>query len=193
MLTNTNVFRFRLDSEVFTPNNLQPDQAYKLVGLKRRMWRRGRDSNSRKSFPFSGLANRRTRPLCDLSVVPKGGLEPPYPFEYYALNVACLPFHHFGVVGAAFPTTSLCYAIMVFLVKRWECGFFVVQGNSTSGGDERREQPLRVGIVVDQRFGVILHRQREGLARHRDRLDQPIGGTCCHLHARAHVTNRLMV
>src|SRR5688500_19951159 len=33
-------------------------------------WRRGRDSNPRKRFtPFNGLANRRTRPLCDLSVI----------------------------------------------------------------------------------------------------------------------------
>jgi hypothetical protein len=30
-------------------------------------WRRGRDSNPRWSCPHSGLANRRTRPLCDLS------------------------------------------------------------------------------------------------------------------------------
>ena len=30
-------------------------------------WRRGRDSNPRGSCPPSGLANRRTRPLCDLS------------------------------------------------------------------------------------------------------------------------------
>jgi hypothetical protein len=33
-------------------------------------WRRGRDSNPRWSCPHSGLANRRTRPLCDLSRAP---------------------------------------------------------------------------------------------------------------------------
>ena len=30
--------------------------------------RRGWESNPRKGFPFRGLANLRTRPLCDLSV-----------------------------------------------------------------------------------------------------------------------------
>ena len=41
----------------------------KTMRYNRNNRRRGRDSNSRKSFPFSGLANRRTRPLCDLSML----------------------------------------------------------------------------------------------------------------------------
>ena len=41
-----------------------------LVQIKEK-WRRGRDSNPRWSCPHSGLANRRTRPLCDLSKASK--------------------------------------------------------------------------------------------------------------------------
>ena len=29
-------------------------------------------------------------------MVPKVGFEPTRPYEHYVLNVACLPFHHFG-------------------------------------------------------------------------------------------------
>ena len=31
------------------------------------------------------------------SMVPKEGFEPTHPFEYYVLNVARLPFRHFGL------------------------------------------------------------------------------------------------
>ncbi len=36
------------------------------------------------------------RPPGDYLVVPKVGFEPTRSYEHYVLNVACLPFHHFG-------------------------------------------------------------------------------------------------
>ena len=33
---------------------------------------------------------------CGVALVPKGGFEPPRPNGHYALNVARLPFRHFG-------------------------------------------------------------------------------------------------
>jgi hypothetical protein len=38
----------------------------------------------------------RLTPGLPVSPVPKRGLEPPRDCSHYALNVACLPFHHFG-------------------------------------------------------------------------------------------------
>jgi hypothetical protein len=32
------------------------------------------------------------------NLVPKGGFEPPRPYGHYALNVARLPFRHFGTL-----------------------------------------------------------------------------------------------
>ncbi len=97
------------------------------------VWRKGRDSNPRQGFPCSGLANRRTRPtmrpfrmLAHVGVAPefgawerrnhgaKGGTRTPMPCEHYALNVACLPFHHFGL-------TIVSYAIAPAHVKPPNC------------------------------------------------------------------------
>ena len=53
------------------------------------------------SYERAMSAVREEPPLDDaphvtVSLVPKVGFEPTRPCEHYALNVACLPFHHFG-------------------------------------------------------------------------------------------------
>ena len=40
-------------------------------------------------------------------MVPKGGFEPPRGHPHYALNVACLPFHHFGMHSVKRKTEAL--------------------------------------------------------------------------------------
>ncbi len=40
------------------------------------VWRRGRDSNPRYRLRYTGLANQRTRPLCDLSYYYASGALP---------------------------------------------------------------------------------------------------------------------
>ena len=55
---------------------------------------------------------KRLKPLVDwpeTPLVPKGGLEPPRPFEHNALNVACLPISPLRLVhpcGQAYITVS---------------------------------------------------------------------------------------
>ena len=45
---------------------------------------------------LQALDSNGNRPENDKSVVPKEGFEPTHPFGYYVLNVARLPFRHFG-------------------------------------------------------------------------------------------------
>ena len=44
--------------------------------LKAEKWRRGWDSNPRSTCADSGFQDRRTSPLCDLSVAEEVGFEP---------------------------------------------------------------------------------------------------------------------
>ena len=50
-------------------------------------------------YPLSYKRTQRT--LGDLWLVPKEGFEPTHPCGYYALNVARLPFRHFGTSADA--------------------------------------------------------------------------------------------
>ncbi len=54
--------------------------------------------------------------------MPKGGLEPPCPFEHNALNVACLPISPLRLSGP-FLGTWLIILHLLWLVNRSE-GFF---------------------------------------------------------------------
>ncbi len=42
---------------------------------------------------------RNVNPISQVKMVPKGRFELPCPYGHYALNVARLPFRHFGMVG----------------------------------------------------------------------------------------------
>ena len=53
-----------------------------------------KQATGNKAYPYPLLRV----PCCILpSLVPKGGFEPPRPYGHYALNVARLPFRHFGI------------------------------------------------------------------------------------------------
>ena len=50
-------------------------------------------------------------------MVPKGRFELPCPYGHYALNVARLPFRHFGLPGAACPLSTNKLYLAQFLVS----------------------------------------------------------------------------
>ena len=62
--------------------------------------------------------------------MPKGGLEPPCPFEHNALNVACLPISPFRQVGCGLSTSGLTGWTRIILLYSLRpvkgiCGLFV--------------------------------------------------------------------
>jgi hypothetical protein len=56
----------------------------------------------------SASAGLRSNPLSYRRVVPKVGFEPTRPNGHYALNVARLPFRHFGVGSTGFGPVTSC-------------------------------------------------------------------------------------
>ena len=91
---------------------------------------------TQKSSRFTGTG-------CSLSkTLPKARLELARPCEHYDLNVACIPFHHFGATITAFFVTEESVPFRNVFVKpflsrgltRRFLGF-TVQGVELGGGD----------------------------------------------------------
>ena len=56
----------------------------------------------------SASAGLRSNPLSYRRLVPKVRFELTHPYGYYALNVARLPFRHFGVGSTGFEPVTSC-------------------------------------------------------------------------------------
>ncbi|GAI88878.1 unnamed protein product [marine sediment metagenome] len=72
-------------------------------------------------------------------MVPKGRFELPCPYGHYALNVARLPFRHFGLLGAACSLSTKVWGNKPWLITQ---GNLKGIGEAVSGISAENDSPI---------------------------------------------------